>query len=603
MKHKDQVLTNHEQRAILWRLLRYAKKHMKSLMIAFTLLLLATGAELLGPILIKIFIDDYLTPRNFPFEPLLWLAVIYVVLHLSSVFINYFQAFMFQKISLKIVQQLRVDVFSNVERQGLAFFDRTPAGGLISRITNDTESIKEFYLTVLANFVQNIMFLIGIFIAMFYLNPTLGLFCLVLLPIIFGLMQLYRKISSKFYADMSEKVSQLNAKMNETIQGMAIVQMFRQERRLRKEFGEVNEEHLQAGMKSMKLDGLLLRPMVDLISILALILVLSYFGITSFTSPVEIGVLYAFVNYLDRFFEPVNQMMMRLSLFQQAIVSAGRVFKLMDYEEYAPSKQGRGLPKIEEGSIEFKNVSFSYDGETDVLKNISFSVKKGETVALVGHTGSGKSSIINLLMRFYHLDRGEIVIDGQSIHHFDNKELRNNIGLVLQDPFLYTGTISSNIRLYRNDLTDYHIKEAARFVRANEFIERLPLSYDAKVTERGSTFSSGQRQLLSFARTIVTNPKILILDEATANVDTETEEAIQDALKRMQKGRTTIAIAHRLSTIKDADQIIVLHKGEIVERGNHIELLEQKGLYHKMYLLQKGSSELESADSQIKVKK
>ncbi|WP_227935912.1 ABC transporter ATP-binding protein [Alkalihalobacillus deserti] len=593
MKHKDQILTSKEQQMILWRLLGYAKNHKKSLAFAFILLLFATAAELFGPILVKIFIDDYLTPREFPFEPLLWLGILYAVLHISSVFINYFQAFMFQSISLKIVQELRVDVFSNVERQGLKFFDKTPAGALISRITNDTESIKEFYLTVLANFVQNILFLLGIFIAMFYLNPILALFCIVLLPIIFGLMQLYRRISSRLYADMSEKLSLLNAKMNETIQGMAIVQMFRQERRLRKEFSDVNEQHFQAGMKTMKLDGLLLRPAVDLISILALILVLSFFGVTSFISPVEIGVLYAFVNYLDRFFEPVNQMMMRLSLFQQAIVSGGRVFKLMDHKEFAPVQAGLISPSIKNGDIEFKNVSFSYDGESDVLKNISFTVKKGETVALVGHTGSGKSSIINVLMRFYPLERGEIFIDGQPLTEYANTELRENIGLVLQDPFLYTGTITSNIRLYRGQLTDSQIKEAAEFVRANEFIERLPGGYVAEVTERGSTLSSGQRQLLSFARTMATNPKILILDEATANVDTETEEAIQDALKRMQKGRTTIAVAHRLSTIKEANQIIVLHKGEIVERGNHQELLKQNGLYHKMYLLQKGS-ELES---------
>ena len=589
MKHKDQVLTNKEQKAILIRLLSYAKNHTKTLLFAFFLLVLATVAELIGPILIKIFIDDYLTPREFPFEPLLWLGIIYVVLHLSSVFINYFQAFLFQTISLKIVQELRVDVFSNVEKQGLAFFDRTPAGALISRITNDTESIKEFYLTVLANFVQNILFLVGIFIAMFYLNATLALFCLVLLPIIFGLMQVYRKISSRLYADMSEKLSLLNSKMNETIQGMAIVQMFRQESRLRKEFSDVNEEHLESGMKTMKLDGLLLRPAIDLISILALILILSFFGFRSFIGPVEIGVLYAFVNYLDRFFEPVNQMMMRLSLFQQAIVSGGRVFKLMDHEELAPVQKGNDSPKINNGEIEFKNVSFSYDGETDVLKNISFSVKQGETIALVGHTGSGKSSIINVLMRFYPLDRGEVLIDGKPLDTYANRELRENVGLVLQDPFLYTGTIASNIRLYREHLSDTQVKEAAEFVRANEFIEKLPNAYQAELTERGSTLSSGQRQLLSFARTIATNPKILILDEATANVDTETEEAIQDALKRMQKGRTTIAIAHRLSTIKDADQILVLHKGEVVERGNHLELLERKGLYHKMYLLQKGS--------------
>jgi ATP-binding cassette, subfamily B, multidrug efflux pump len=595
MEHKDKVLTDKEQRQVLYRLLTYAKPHMKLLSIAFILLLLATAAELMGPILVKIFIDDYLTPREFPVNALIWLGVWYIVLHISSVFINYFQSFLFQKISLRIIQQLRVDVFSNVERLGLSFFDKTPAGALISRITNDTESIKELYVTVLATFVQNIMFLVGVFIAMFYLNATLALYCLVLIPILVGLMQLYRKWSSKFYADMSEKLSQLNAKMNESIQGMAIIQMFRQEKRLRNEFADVNDEHLEAGMKSMKLDGLLLRPMVDLVSIAALILVLSFFGVTSFVSPVEIGVIYAFVNYLDRFFEPVNQMMMRLSLFQQAIVSAGRVFKLMDHKEYAPEQNGNEALNVTEGDITFNHVTFSYDGKTDVLKDISFTVKKGETVALVGHTGSGKSSIINLLMRFYPLDRGEILIDGMPLYNYPNDELRKEIGLVLQDPFLYTGTIASNIRLNRDGITDEQVRESAVFVQANEFIEKLPGQYESPLAERGSTLSSGQRQLLSFARTMATNPKVLILDEATANVDTETEEAIQTALRRMQQGRTTIAIAHRLSTIKDADQILVLHQGEIVERGNHEELLERGGLYHKMYLLQKGT------DSKVKM--
>lgn len=587
-KNKSLLFEPMDQKLVFKRLLRYTVPHIRWLSIAFVLLMLGTGAQIIGPILIKVFIDDYLTPRIFEFTPLLWLAIIYLGLHVGSVVITYLQLFLFQKIALQIIQQIRIDVFSKVQNLGLAFFDNFPTGGLVSRITNDTETIKELYVNVVSNYVQNIMFLIGVFIGMFYLNVRLAFFCMFLLPILFLLMQLYRRFSSKFYAEMSEKLSQLNAKINESIQGMTIIQIYRQQKRLRREFEEINDDHQNAWLKSIKLDGLLLRPAVDFVSILALILVLSYFGITSLTSPVEIGVLYAFVNYLDRFFEPVNQMMMRLSIFQQALVSASRVFRLLDHDEVSPQKIGEQTPKITKGEVEFRNVSFSYDGEHEVLKNISFQAKKGETIALVGHTGSGKSSIINLLMRFYPGVQGEILIDGISIENYDNEELRKKMGLVLQDPFLFVGTIEENIKFYNRALKKEDVVQAAKFVHAHPFIEQLPGGYEAIIGERGSTLSSGQRQLLSFARTIALNPTILILDEATANVDTETEGEIQKALQKMRQGRTTIAIAHRLSTIQDADQILVLHQGEIVERGTHQQLIQLGGLYYKMYLLQQG---------------
>ncbi len=346
-------------------------------------------------------------------------------------------------------------------------------------------------------------------------------------------------------------------------------------------------------MKNIKIDALLLGPAIDLIYFIALVLVLGYFGILSFNSnsPIEIGVLYAFVNYINRLFEPIGQMMQRLSLYQQAIVAATRVFQLLDQTELAPTQIVDDRNKIGNGEIEFCNVSFSYDGKRDVLKNISFTAKQGETVALVGHTGSGKSSIINLMMRFYEFERGEILIDGISIKNFSEAELRKKMGLVLQDPFLFYGSVEDNIRLYNETLTKEEVEAAAQFVQAHTFIEKLPERYHDQVVERGATFSSGQRQLIAFARTIATNPQILVLDEATANIDTETEEAIQFALAKMRKGRTTIAIAHRLSTIQDAEQILVLHKGEIVERGSHQELLAKQGLYHKMYLLQNSSIE------------
>jgi ATP-binding cassette, subfamily B, multidrug efflux pump len=581
-------LTAKEQRQILWRLLSYIKAYKKEAVTAFLLLVLATAAELIGPYLVKVFIDDYLTPRNLEARPLILLASIYLGVLVFKTFITYFQLVKFQELALKIIQALRVDIFTKVQQLGMRYLDQTPGGSIVSRVTNDTEAIKDMFVSVLASFVQNGVFIIGIFIAMFFLNVKLAFYCLFILPVLFLIMKTYRHYSSIFYKDMRERLSQLNAKLNESLQGMAIIQVFRQEQRLRQEFAEINKQHYQAGMKNIKMDGLLLRPAIDVVYILSIIVVLSFFGINAMESPIEIGVLYAFVNYLERFFEPVNQMMMRLSMYQQAIVAGSRVFALLDHQELAPKAIGNDHPIITEGTIEFRNVSFSYDGKRDVLKDISFTAKRGETVALVGHTGSGKSSIINLLMRFYEFERGDILIDGISIRNYQNEELRKKIGLVLQDPFLFYGTIKDNIKMYANDLTEDEVIKAARFVQAHPFIEKLPEQYDHQVVERGATFSSGQRQLIAFARTMALNPKILVLDEATANIDTETEEAIQEALAKMRKGRTTIAIAHRLSTIQDAEQILVLHRGEIVERGNHQELLAKKGLYYKMYLLQNG---------------
>lgn len=588
---KNAQLSERAQRQILFRLLSYTKPHKKSLVIAFGLLLLTTIGELVGPFLIKIFIDDYLTPGNLDFQPLLILGSSYLGIQIIKSILLFFQLVKFQEIALKIIQQLRIDVFSKVQSLGLKYFDKTPAGSIVSRVTNDTEAIKDMFVTVLATFIQSGVLLAGIFVAMFILDVKLGFFCLVFIPLILFVIRLYRKLSSRFYLDLRERLSQLNAKLSESLQGMSIIQVFRQEKRLRKEFEAINEQHYHAGMKNIKIDALLLRPAVDLISIIGLMIVLNYFGITSLETSVKIGVIYAFVNYLERFFEPVNNMMMRLSLYQQAIVAGSRVFRLLDRDELAPVQKDDNNLSIHNGKIEFKNITFSYDGKREILKNISFTANPGETVALVGHTGSGKSSIINLLMRFYEYEHGDILIDGVSIRQYSKEELRVKMGLVLQDPFLFYGTVKDNIRLHNETLSDKQVEEAARFVQADTFIDKLEDGYQHKVVERGSTFSSGQRQLIAFARTIAANPKMLVLDEATANIDTETEEAIQTALAKMRKGRTTIAIAHRLSTIQDADLILVLHQGEIVESGTHQELLALGGLYHKMFLLQNGAAE------------
>ncbi|TGE31657.1 ABC transporter transmembrane domain-containing protein [Desulfosporosinus sp. Sb-LF] len=579
---------------VIRRLLQYLRPHYKALSVASVILLLATFADVIGPILVKVFLDRHLIPRSFDTRELVLLGGGYLGLHLLSVGLHYYQLVSFNMIALKVIQQLRVDIFNHVQRLGLMVFDKTPSGALVSRITNDTEAIKELFVGVLSTLVQNFVFLIGIFIAMFSLDVRLATFFLVLLPAILCLMYMYRRLSTKVYRTMRKELSLLNAKLNESIQGMTIVQAMRQEKRFRQEFSVINSAYYNAAINNIRLESLFVRPAVDLIYTVALVLVLDFFGFQSLKGPIQIGVLYAFINYLDRFFEPVNMMMQRLSQVQQSLVAAERVFEILDDVRLTPIiPSGPEPPSILNGQIEFKDVSFSYDvlsdDRSDVLKKISFIAYPGQTVALVGHTGSGKSTVANLIMRFYQVTRGEILIDGVSLSEFSEDELRSRVGLVAQDPFLFVGDITKNIALSRPVVSKQDVEDAALFVQADEFIQKLPQGFAEPIGERGATLSSGQRQLICFARTMAGNPKILVLDEATASVDTETEEAIQTALGKMRKGRTTIAIAHRLSTIQDADLILVLHNGKIIEQGTHPELLVKEGLYHKMFMMQQGA--------------
>ena len=588
---KQPKLTAKDQWLVLKRLLRYVIPHKVSVTIALVLLILTVTGSIIGPLIIQRFIDNHLAAMSFPRSKVMNLAIFYISIQVFMVIVSYFQLIRFQDIALKIIQQMRIDVFSKVQGLGMRYFDKTPAGSIVSRVTNDTEAIKEMFVSVIVSFLQAIFVLLGVYIALFSLDVKLAFISLLLLPVFLTIIIVYRSYSADFYQDIRERLSQLNAKIAESLSGMGMIQAFRQEERLEIEFDDINEKHYRAGMRNIKFDGMLLGPAIDLLYAGAIVFVLGYFGFMSLDSPVEVGILFAFTTLIGRLFQPVQQVMQRLSIFQQAMVAASRVFKLMNDPDMEPVQQGDLNTEIQDGKIEFRDVSFSYDGQADVLKNISFTANAGETVALVGHTGSGKSSIINLLMRFYEYERGDIIIDGVSLKAYPKEELRKKTGLVLQDPFLFYGDIESNIRLHDKNMTSEEVRAAAEFVRANEFIEKLPDKYAQKVTERGSTFSSGQRQLVAFARTIATNPKILVLDEATANIDTETEVAIQSSLEKMRRGRTTIAIAHRLSTIQDAELILVLHKGEIVERGAHQELLVQKGLYHMMYELQNSISE------------
>lgn len=581
-------LTAKDQGSALIRLFKYTLPYKWIIVLAFITLILSTIASMMTPYMVKIFIDDYLTPRHFLKETMVWLIVIFISIQLIGAITLYFSQYLFQYLAFKVIQQLRIDAFNKLGKLGMRYFDKVPGGSIVSRLTNDTETIVDMIVGVFSTFIMAFFMMISSYIMMFVLDVKLALIALIFLPIIMIILASYRKYSAFLFSKSRQRLSDLNSKLAESIEGMKIIQAFNQERRLNKEFNKINDEHYQYMLKTVKLDSLLLRPAISSISIFAVVMILGYFGVISFTTGITAGVVFAFVQYMERFFEPINQVSQNLNILQQALVSASRVFALIDDDTYEPQQEANNDNAIETGEIEFDNVSFSYDGETDVLKNISLTAKPGEMIALVGHTGSGKSSIINLFMRFYEFNRGDIKIDGNSIKKIPKTELKEKIGLVLQDAFMFYGTIASNIKLYHPSMTFEQVKAAAEFVHANHFIEKLPNQYQHKVIEKGSAFSSGERQLIAFARTIATNPKILILDEATANIDSETEEQIQQSLNKMRKGRTTLAIAHRLSTIQDADQIFVLNKGEIVERGTHAQLIAQKGIYHNMYLLQNG---------------
>ncbi|WP_366204598.1 ABC transporter ATP-binding protein [Bacillus safensis] len=519
---------------------------------------------------------------------LVQLVLFYLGLLIVAIFFQYGQHYLLQRIANRIIQKMRVDVFEHIQTLPIRYFDNLPAGKVVARITNDTETIRDLYVTVLANFVTSAIYMIGIYIAMFLLNVKLALICLVAVPIIFLWSMTYRKFASVYNHRIRSIISEINAKLNEAIQGMTIIQAFRHEKATKEEFDELNNNHFRYQLKMLHLNSLLSHNLVNLLRNLAYVALIWYFGGASLsaTGIVSIGVLYAFVDYLNRLFQPITGIVNQFSRLELARVSSERVFRLLDEPG---TEVEEPVQKKLEGHVQFKDVTFAYNEGKNVLKNITFEAKKGQTVALVGHTGSGKSSIMNLLLRFYDIQQGDILIDGESIYDQSRQTLRKQMGIVLQDPYLFSGTIASNVSLGNEDIKRETIESSLKQVGAAELLKHLPQGFDEPVVEKGSTLSSGERQLISFARALAYDPAILILDEATANIDTETEAIIQRALDVVKEGRTTFVIAHRLSTIKKADMILVLEKGEIVERGSHEQLMQQEGLYAQMYELQKGA--------------
>ena len=568
-----------------FRLMRYMLRYKGLSILALLFILMTSIVATAIPLLAQYYIDNFIT-KNIA-KAGLYILLIYFGLFILRVVFTFLGEYYFAKVAHSIVRDLRNDSFANLQKLGMSYFDKTPVGSVVSRLTNDTQAVADMFGTIFSSFLNTILMFVVTLSAMIALSWQLTIYMILFIPVMVGSVYLYQKLSSRLVEISRAKISEMNTKLSESIEGMKIIQAFNQEQRLIDEFGEVNNEHLRYYTKSLKVDSLLLRPAMALFKVLAYGVIVMYFGLSFESAGFTAGIIYAFIQYTNQLFNPLIELMQNFSILQTSIISAGRVFILIDNEEYEPEQKDSDH-KISRGDIEFKNVSFSYDGKRDVLKNISFSVKNGESIAFVGATGSGKSSIMNLFLRFYDYDRGEILIDGVNIKDYSSKELRNSVGLVLQDPFLYHGTVESNIKMYNESLTREDVIEAAKFVDAHNFIDKLEDKYDSLVTERGSTFSSGERQLLTFARTIASKPKILILDEATANIDSETEELIQHSLEKMRKGRTTIAIAHRLSTIQDSNCIYVLDKGEIIESGTHDELIALKGNYYKMYQLQAG---------------
>ena len=573
------------KKSVFMRLMGYLFRYKWWTLTALAFILLTTLTRTAIPLVARYYIDHFVS--NQAAQSGLFLLLGYYLLFLMRVFFTYLGSYTFSRVAYSIVRDMRQETFANIQKLGMAYFDKTPAGSIVSRITNDTQAVADMFGTVFASFISSFFIFTATLITMLQLNWQLTLFILPFLPVIWGSIWLYRKLSNHLVMMTRSKLSDINVKLSESIEGMRIIQAFRQEERLIGEFEAINQEHLDYANRSVNVNSLFLRPAMSVLKVLAYAVILTFFGLNWQSASFTAGLMYAFIQYINQLFDPLIEVTQNFATLQTSMVSAERVFAMMDQKAYEPIQAPSDL-EVSQGRIEFRNVSFSYDGKTDVLKDISFQVQAGETIAFVGHTGSGKSSIINLFMRFYEFDRGQILIDGVDIREYSQPALRKAIGLVLQDPFLYHGTIESNIKMYQDYLTRADVQAAVEFVDADAFISELPDGYDQAVTERGSTLSSGQRQLIAFARTVAAKPKILILDEATANIDSETEEVIQHSLKKMRKGRTTIAIAHRLSTIQDADCIYVLDQGRIIESGTHDQLLALEGTYQKMYQLQAG---------------
>jgi len=586
---EEEILGKAYDSHLMKRLLRYIKPYRKYVFFAIFLNIVVAALGPVRPYLTKIAIDDYIA--NSDYNGLIEISLILFATLIFQSVIQFFLTYYTQYLGQKTLFDLRTQLFKHTQKLALKFYDKTPIGRIVTRVTNDVEALGELFSSGIVMVFSDIFIIVWILVFMFFMDIPLSLVTLSVLPVLIYGTFLFRKKVRESYRDVRLHLARLNSYMQEHITGMNVVQIFRKEEDELKKFSNINSDYRAANIKSIFYYAVFY-PGVELLSSIAIALIVWYGGGEIIQSTLTIGVLFAFIQYTEMFFRPIRDLSEKYNIMQTAMASSERIFKLLDNETFIKNPEKPSKLEGMKGEIEFRNVWFAYNNEDYVLKDISFKINHGETVAIVGHTGAGKTSIINILTRFYDINKGSILIDGKDISHLDKRELRKHISTVLQDVFLFSGTIRSNIDMANDEIPFEKIIESAQTVGADKFINSLTGLYDETVKERGATLSVGQKQLISFARALAYDPKILILDEATSSVDTETEMLIQKAIENLLVGRTAIVIAHRLSTIQSADKIIVMHKGEIRETGKHQELLAKRGIYYKLYQLQYKDQEI-----------
>ncbi len=586
---EDEILGKAYDSKLMKRLLGYVKPYSKYVVIAILMNIVVAALGPLRPYLTKIAIDDYIVNSNY--DGLMFISILLIGTLIFQAIVQYFLTYFTQLMGQKIIYDLRVKLFAHIQKLALKYFDKTPIGRLVTRVTNDVESLNELFSSGIVMIFSDVFIIIWILVFMFFMSWQLTLVSLSVLPILVYATFVFRKNVRESYRDVRFQLARLNSYMQEHISGINIIQIFSKEKNEGSKFADINAGHRKANIDSIFYYALFY-PIVEILSSLAVALIIWYGGGNMIQSNITIGDLFAFIQFTEMFFRPIRDLSEKYNIMQTAMASSERIFKLLDNKTFINDPASPKTFQKFEGNVDFKDVWFAYNAEDYVLKNISFQVNAGETVAIVGATGAGKSSIINLLNRFYDVNKGEILVDGVNLNSITKKDLRTHISIVLQDIYLFSGTIKSNINLGDASISDEQIIQAAKTVGAHNFITKLPNQYNESVKEKGATLSVGQKQLLSFARALAFDPQILILDEATSSIDTESEILIQKAIQKLLKGRTSIVIAHRLSTIQNSDKIIVLHKGEIKESGTHQELLNKRGIYYKLYQLQYKDQEI-----------